>query len=288
MNEGQNRADGAVIVVRAQKKYIDLICKRLQAVGVTVTIRTKVKMWMSLGVIMDIDCGRTLRTGVVPVLERTVNECRAEGVYAWTLAYAVWLGKGYSETYVNGSFHNFANQEAASADKMDRVFVDDINDSVGLLAAQGLSPADVTKAIDAILKLKPGSDSVPLDVDGAPTKGKAGSAEDEKAKECQPNTLIKMFAINWNDAEGVSHILGRAVLDPITHDSAVSLPEVAMDRTDMALARKVFQKGIMVWASDMWIQIGYTNSESVPEAEPEPSAPPGYKPGGGTYRKGRH
>ena len=288
MNEGQNRADGAVIVVRAQKKYVDLICRRLQEAGVTVTIRTKVKMWMSMGVIMDIDCGRTLRTGVVPVLERTVNECRAEDAHIWTLAYAVWIRKGYSETYANGSFHNFTNLDDGSDDRMDRVFVDDINDSVGLLAAQGLSPADVTKAIDAILKLKPGSDSVPLDVDGAPTKGKAGAAEDEKAKECQPNTLIKMFAVNWNDAEGVSHILGRAVLDPITHDSAVSLPEVAMDRTDMALARKVFQKGIMVWTSDMWIQIGYTNSESVPEAETEPSAPPGYKPGGGTYRKGRH
>lgn len=287
MNEGQNRADGAVIVVRAQKKYVDLICRRLQEVGVTVTIRTKVKMWMSMGVIMDIDCGRTLRTGVVPVLERTVNECRVEDVYAWTLAYAVWLGKGYSETYVNGNFHNFANQEAMPADKLDRVFVDDINDSVGLLAAQGLSPADVTKAIDAILNLKSGSDSVPLDVD-APTNGKTGTADGEKVKENRPNTLVKMFVINWNDAEGVSHILGRAVLDPITHESAVSLPEVAMDRTDMGLARKVFQKGIMVWASDLWIQIGYTSSEPPSEEDEEPSVPPGYKPGGGMYRKGRH
>lgn len=279
MNEGQNRADGAVIVVRAQKKYVDLICRQLQEAGVTVTIRTKVKMWMSLGVIMDIDCGRTLRTGVMPVLERTVNECRAEGVYAWTLAYAVWLGKGYSETYVNGSFHNFTNQEAMPADKLDRVFVDDINDSVGLLAAQGLSPADVTKAIDAIFKFKPGSDSVPLDVGAAPIEGKTEGV-------CSPNTLVKMFVVAWNDAEGNPHILGRAVLDPITHESAVSLPEVAMDRTDMGLARKVFQKGIMVWASDIWIQIGYTSSEP-PTEEEEPSVPPGYKPGGGMYRKGR-
>ena len=280
MNEGQNRADGAVIVVRAQKKYVDLICRRLQEAGVTVTIRTKVKMWMSMGVIMDIDCGRTLRTGVVPVLERTVNECRAEDVYAWTLAYAVWLGKGYSETYVNGNFHNFVNQEAMPADKLDRIFVDDINDSVGLLAAQGLSPADVTKAIDAIFKFKSGSDSVPLDVGTAPVEGKTEGV-------CSPNTLVKMFVVAWNDAEGIPHILGRAVLDPITHDCAVSLPEIAMNRTDMGLARQVFQNGIMVWASDIWIQIGYTNPEPPSEEEAEPSVPPGYKPGGGMYKKGR-
>ena len=280
MNEGQNRADGAVIVVRAQKKYVDLICRRLQEAGVTVSIRTKVKMWMSMGVIMDIDCGRTLRTGVVPVLERTVNECRAEDVYAWTLAYAVWLGKGYSETYVNGNFHNFVNQEAMPADKLDRIFVDDINDSVGLLAAQGLSPADVTKAIDAIFKFKSGSDSVSLDVGTAPVEGKTEGV-------CSPNTLVKMFVVAWNDAEGIPHILGRAVLDPITHDCAVSLPEIAMNRTDMGLARQVFQNGIMVWASDIWIQIGYTSPETPSEEESEPSVPPGYKPGGGMYRKGR-
>lgn len=270
MNGEKIRPDGAVIIVRGQKKYVDDICRNLRKGGVAVTERFKTPMWKSIGVILDIDCGRSLRNTVVPVLERAVNESEREGTRIWVLAYAVWFGRGYSETFWDG-FFNFEEGDDTSInvyrDKIDRIFVHDLDNIRDILDEQGFNMKDLETSEKVLKNVMNGLGKI---------KPSLVKSLESLMHKPEPGTIIRNHVVAYVDEGGEFRILGRVMTDPETKAPVVTLPEVAFDKTDRRLASRVFTEGVLTWTDRHWVHIGCRRSSEEPtddagsETKPNP------------------